>query len=183
MDQFGEDILRGLLPDLVPSDSDDGLIDGSSITDIDVPFTGSARRVLERCARYVDDAGPNASLVDMMMLAFHNTPECAVAHLMPEDEVLSEELLARLEQLLGSDRSMTSADRRPNVDPRLERVIIRAKRDAFRRSHPEVSSVHLLWALIRERSGAQIHAWERAADDSRRFSSTDTNAAHHLQDD
>ena len=169
MDHSGEDILGGLLPDLAPPEMDDALLDDASNPNIDVPFTPSAQRILDHCSLYVDRAGNQAKLVDLMMLAFQNTRECAVAHLLPDGDLMSEDLLARLEHLLGGDLTVTAPDRRPNVDPRLERVIIRAKRDAFRRSHPEVSSIHLLWALIRERSGAQVYAWERAAVDVQRF--------------
>ena len=75
-----------------------------------------------------------------------------------EHDLSSESMLSALQFVLGTDAKQIP-DHHPS--PRLERVIIRAKREAFRNHHPEVSTLHLLMALIRERAGVALYALER----------------------
>jgi ATP-dependent Clp protease ATP-binding subunit ClpA len=71
--------------------------------------------------------------------------------LIAEHDSSSENVLSALQSMLSSPDRPALTDQ---PQPRLERVIIRAKREAFRHRHPEVSTLHLLMALIRERAGA-----------------------------
>lgn len=115
--------------------------------DIDVPFTAAAERVLARCVDSLGD-GRDLVLTDRLLRAISDTPESAAAQLIDEHGKSGEELLKALQVLLGRG---ANAATHANT-PRLERVVIRAKREAYRRRHAEVSTLHLLMALLRERS-------------------------------
>ena len=145
MDHVGEDTLAQLPPDLMTSDDTD------LPADIDVPFTPAAQRVIERSVELADMVGGDAIVTEHLLLAITSTPECAAAQLIAEHDSSSESVLSALQSMLGDTSRLASADQ---PQPRLERVIIRAKREAFRHRHPEVSTLHLLMALIRERAGA-----------------------------
>ena len=152
MDHIGSDILAGMPPDLIPDETLDQMMASDpdlSMPDIDVPFTPAAQQVIDRCLEMADLVGGNAVLSEHLLLAIASTPGCAAAKIIAEHDLSSDNLLSALQTLLGSESS-TSAGRQES--PRLERVIIRAKREAYRHSHAEVSSLHLLMALIRERA-------------------------------
>ena len=120
-------------------------------SDIDVPFTPAAQRVIDRCVDSLAD-GDGGYLTDCLLRAISETPESAAAQLIGEHGRSGDELLAALQPLLGRD---TPEPSQPGP-PRLERVVIRAKREAFRRRHTEVSTLHLLMALLRERVTAPL---------------------------
>ena len=145
MDHVGEDTLAQLPPDLLSAD------DAELPADIDVPFTPAAQRVIERSVEMADLVGGDAIVTEHLLLAITSTPECAAAKLIAEQDASSDSVLAALQSMLG-DAARPAAREQPQ--PRLERVIIRAKREAFRHRHAEVSTLHLLMALIRERAGA-----------------------------
>jgi ATP-dependent Clp protease ATP-binding subunit ClpA len=155
MDHIGDDILAGIPPDLIPDTRVDAPLTEdvaeSTGPDIDVPFTSAAERVIERCVEMAELVGGDAILAEHLLLAIAGTPECAAAKLIAEHDLSSESMLSALQLVLGPEAKPIS-DRHPN--PRLERIIIRAKREAFRHGHAEVSTLHLLMALIRERSSA-----------------------------
>ena len=98
-----------------------------------------------------DLVGGEAIATEHLLLAITSTPECAAAKLIAEQDASSDSVLSALQTMLGDAAQPVSADQ---PQPRLERVIIRAKREAFRHRHAEVSTLHLLMALIRERAGA-----------------------------
>jgi ATP-dependent Clp protease ATP-binding subunit ClpA len=162
MDHFGEDTLAGIPPNMVSAETNDSSsADATHYTaspDIDVPFTPSAQRVIDRCVELADLVGGKAILTEHLLLAIAATPECAAAKLIAEHDHSSESMLSALQFVLGSD-ARPIPDHHPS--PRLERVIIRAKREAFRHQHREVSTLHLLMALIRERAGLALYALER----------------------
>ena len=162
MDQFGEEMKALLPPDLVPTRSDSIANSGpAAASDIDVPFTPSAKRVIDRCAENADKRSPESLLTEDLLDAILATPECAAAKLISEHGWTTDELLTVLQFILGKETVPATPAGSPS--PRLERVIIRAKREAFRHHHPEVSSLHLLWALIRERSGIVTDTLDRPA--------------------
>ena len=162
MDHFGEDTLAGVPPNLMAGDPTEPATpashDVTQAPDIDVPFTPSAQRVIDRCVELADLVGGKAILTEHLLLAIASTPECAAAKLIAEHDLSSESMLAALQFVLGNETKLVP-DHHPS--PRLERVIIRAKREAFRHHHPEVSTLHLLMALIRERAGVALYALER----------------------
>jgi len=144
MDQYSEaDLsLSPGAPGLESEKADHRLSD-----DIDVPLTAAAERVLARCVDSLGD-GRDLVLTDRLLRAISDTPESAAAQLIDEHGKSGEELLKVLQVLLGRG---ANAATHANA-PRLERVVIRAKREAYRRRHAEVSTLHLLMALLRERS-------------------------------
>lgn len=157
MDHIGEDTLAGIPPNVVSAEqiaspAMDALQSAAS-PDIDVPFTPAAQRVLDRCVELADLVGGEEVMTDHLLLAIASTPECAAAKLIAEHDHSSESVLSALEFVLGKDATANSERK---VAPRLERVIIRAKREAYRHRHREVSTLHLLMALIRECGGASI---------------------------
>jgi ATP-dependent Clp protease ATP-binding subunit ClpA len=147
MDQFSEDNPAGPLPDLGAQAQPVGV----TADDIDVPFTPAARRVLDRCVDALAD-GQDEVLADSLLRAIADTPESAAAQLIEEHGQSGDELLAALQALLRDG----VADQEPTPSPRLERLVIRAKREAFRHSHREVSTLHLLMALLRERAASAL---------------------------
>jgi ATP-dependent Clp protease ATP-binding subunit ClpA len=162
MDHFGEDTLAGIPPNLIADEPvDSTMADATHYSpspDIDVPFTPSAQRVIDRCVELADLVGGKAILTEHLLLAIASTPECAAAKLIAEHDHSSESMLSALQFVLGTD-ARPIPDHHPS--PRLERVIIRAKREAFRHQHREVSTLHLLMAMIRERAGLALFALER----------------------
>jgi ATP-dependent Clp protease ATP-binding subunit ClpA len=157
MDHIGNDILAGIPPDLIPDEPAEILAAGDadlSVPDIDVPFTPAAQQVIDRCLDLADLVGGSAILSEHLLLAIASTPGCAAAKIIAEHDLSTDNLLSALQTLLGNE---SSAPPGRQESPRLERVIIRAKREAYRHSHAEVSTLHLLMALIRERAsyGAQ----------------------------
>lgn len=164
MDQVGSEAIPEFRPDLDLEHRVSTPTAEIPLADIDVPFTASAQRVIERCRTYVECATDlGCDLTDHLARAFWNTPECTVAKLMNEDGVLSAEFIASLEAMLGATYGVSPDGESCAANLRLERVIIRAKREAYRRRHTEASSMHLLWGLLRERSGPAIYEWEQAA--------------------
>ena len=164
MDQVGSEVITEFRPDLVSDACLAPPVDEIPLADIDVPCTASAQRVIERCRTYVEcTSALESDLTDHLARAFWNTPECTVAKLMNEDGVLSAEFIASLEAMLGATYGIAPNGESCSANLRLERVIIRAKREAYRRRHMEASSMHLLWGLLRERSGPAIYEWEQAA--------------------
>ncbi len=162
MDHIEVDVLAGIPPDVMSAAYDDlefGSFDGGG-PGIDVPFTEVAQRVLDRSEEFAEFVGSDAVLTEHLQLAISSTPECAAAKLIQEHQGSSESLLSALQFVLGAFGPPNSEN---CVSPRLERVIIRAKREAFRHKHPEVTTVHLLMALIKERSGAAGFPWETPA--------------------
>ena len=150
MDHFGEDTLAEIPPGALADERGQDRL--AEAPDIDVPFTPAAQRVIERSAELADLVGGQAVVTEHLLLAITSTPECAAAKLIAEQGSSSGNVLSALQSVLGGDDT-------PAVDqenPRLERVIIRAKREAFRHRHAEVSTLHLLMALIRERAGAGV---------------------------
>ena len=145
MDHVGEDTLAQLPPNFTMDDEAD------LPADIDVPFTPAAQRVIERSVEMADMVGGDAIVTEHLLLAITSTPESAAAQLIAEHDSSSANVLAALESMIGGPDRPAIVDR---PEPRLERVIIRAKREAFRHRHSEVSTLHLLMALIRERAGA-----------------------------
>ena len=150
MDHFGEDTLAGIPPSMM--DGESGRDRLGVAPDIDVPFTPAAQRVIERSAELADLVGGQAVITEHLLLAITSTPECAAAKLIAEQGSSSDSVLSALQSVLGGDDKPAAEQE----NPRLERVIIRAKREAFRHSHSEVSTLHLLMALIRERAGAGV---------------------------
>ena len=145
MDHVGEDTLAQLPPNFMTTD-------GVELpADIDVPFTPAAQRVIERSVEMADMVGGDAIVTEHLLLAITSTPECAAAQLIAEHDSSSESVLSALQSMIGGPDQPRTTDQ---PEPRLERVIIRAKREAFRHRHSEVSTLHLLMALIRERAGA-----------------------------
>ena len=173
MDHIGEDTLAGIPPDLISDGRDDSsardIPQASATPDIDVPFTPSAQRVVARCVELAELVGGGAVLTEHLLLAIASTPECAAAKLISEQEHSSEATIAALKSMLGTDNRATS-DRR--ASPRLERIVIRAKREAFRHRHREVSTLHLLMALIRERADLAPFGLERPGAGFQKFAST-----------
>jgi ATP-dependent Clp protease ATP-binding subunit ClpA len=145
MDQFSEENLAGPLADVIAQAE----LAAESAEDIDVPFTPAARRVLDRCVDALAD-GHDDVLADSLLRAIAETPESAAAQLIEEHGQSGDELLAALQAVLRHGAS----DHEPTTSPRLERLVIRAKREAFRHSHREVSTLHLLMALLRERGAS-----------------------------
>ena len=162
MDHFGEDTLAGIPPDLISGDSERSPVadrpEPAALPDIDVPFTPSARRVIDRCVELADLVGDTAVMTEHLLLAIASTPESAAAKLIAEHDHSSENALSAIQSILDKDTQPTSEHR---STPRLERVIIRAKREAFRHRHREVSTLHLLMALIRERAGLAFCGLDR----------------------
>jgi ATP-dependent Clp protease ATP-binding subunit ClpA len=148
MDHFGEDTLAELPPDVMAGEP--GRARLVETPDIDVPFTPAAQRVIERSAELADLVGGEAVISEHLLLAITSTPECAAAKLIAEQGSSSDSVLSALQSVLGGEDTPHAEQE----NPRLERVIIRAKREAFRNCHSEVSTLHLLMALIRERAGA-----------------------------
>jgi ATP-dependent Clp protease ATP-binding subunit ClpA len=163
MDHFGEDTLAGIPPDLISAERADRLasdaLQPAASPDIDVPFTPSAQRVIDRCLELADLVGGKAVMTEHLLLAIASTPECAAAKLIAEHDHSSENALSALEYVLGKG---VAAKEDHQAGPRLERIIIRAKREAFRHRHREVSTLHLLMALIRERAGLALPGLERS---------------------
>lgn len=162
MVHFGEETLAGIPPNLISATDDDAPAVESpppATPDIDVPFTPSAQRVIDRCVEFADLVGGNAVLTEHLLLAIASTPECAAAKLIAEHDHSSESTMSALKFMLDKDAHVSSENR---ASPRLERIIIRAKREAFRHRHREVSTLHLLMALIRERAGLAPSAFERS---------------------
>jgi len=163
MDHIGE-MMSAFVP---PADVTSGYVQHTlaeiPLPDIDVPITPAAQRVIDRCAWYVETSYDDSlDLADHFARAFWDVPECSVAKMMNDDGVLSNQFISCLETLLGETWGTASySSTQPIL--RLERIIIRAKREAYRRRHSEVSSMHLLWGLMRERSGPVIYQWEQAA--------------------
>jgi ATP-dependent Clp protease ATP-binding subunit ClpA len=150
MDHFGEDTLAEIPPSVLNGER--GQDRPAETPDIDVPLTPAAQRVLERSAELADLVGGHAVVTEHLLLAIASTPVCAAAKLIAEQDSASESVLSALQSVLGSADKPAGEEQ----NPRLERVIIRAKREAFRHSHSEVSTLHLLMALIRERAGAGV---------------------------
>ena len=177
MDHIGEDTLAGIPPNLISDEAVDSAVADathySPSPDIDVPFTPSAQRVIDRCVELADLVGGKAILTEHLLLAIASTPECAAAKLIAEHDHSSESMLSALQFVLGTD-TRPIPDHHPS--PRLERVIIRAKREAFRHQHREVSTLHLLMALIRERAGLAVYALERAGSGYQKIAHANNNA-------
>jgi ATP-dependent Clp protease ATP-binding subunit ClpA len=178
MDQSGEDILAGMPPDLISTESPAAALSdecGDSVApDIDVPFTPAAERVIDRCLELADLVGGSAVMTEHLLLAIASTPESAAAKLIAENDLSSEGLLAAMQVMLGADNSTLPAN---PTTPRLERVIIRAKREAYRHRHSEVSTLHLLMALIRERAGLAMLTLDRTANGYQRLANAPRHAA------
>ena len=119
MDHVGEDTLAQLPPDVMAGDEAD------LPADIDVPFTPAAQRVIERSVELADMVGGDAIVTEHLLLAITSTPECAAAQLIAEHGSSSEGALSALQSMLGDTARPAAADQ---PQPRLERVIIRAKR-------------------------------------------------------
>ena len=148
MDQFSEETLPGPIPEL-GSRADFNEINDTE--DIDVPFTPAARQVIDRCVDSLAD-GDEQALTGCLLRAISETPRSAAAQLIEEHGESGEHLLTALQALLGCE---SRCGEQP-ASPRLERVVIRAKREAYRRQHTEVSTLHLLMALLRERSSSPM---------------------------
>jgi ATP-dependent Clp protease ATP-binding subunit ClpA len=178
MDHSGEDIQGGMLPDLIPTDVPAAALSDQSpdtvTPDIDVPFTPAAERVIERCLELADLVGGSAVMTEHLLLAIASTPESAAAKLIAEHDLSSEGLLAAIQVMLGTDGASVPANASP---PRLERIIIRAKREAFRQRHSEVSTLHLLMAVIRERAGLAAHRGDRSTSGLQRLANATRFAA------
>ena len=143
MDQFSAENLSVLVLDVDAAE----LAEQFGSKNIDVPFTPAARRVLDRCVDSLAD-GEEAIFTDHLLRAISATPESAAAQLIDEHGDSGAELLTALQRMLGQN----ARDGDIETSPRLERVVIRAKREAFRHRHSEVSTLHLLMALLRERN-------------------------------
>ena len=164
MDHIGDMLSASMPPSAASSGHPNQQFGDLPLSNIDVPLTATAHRLIERCAWYVQTSfDDRLDLIDHFFCAVRETPECTVAKLLNEDGILPAEFISSLEMMLGDSMgtSRTAWSGEPNL--RLERVIIRAKREAYRRRHTEVSSMHLLWGLLRERSGPVIYEWEQAA--------------------
>lgn len=152
MDQIDVEVQVGIPPDFVP-----GLFDEEPVEaviagpDIDVPYTAVARHVLDRAEEFAYLIGGEAILTEHLLLAISATPECAAAKLINEFRGSTDSLLSALEFIVGI-AGPPLATNQPS--PRLERVLIRAKREAYRMKHSHVNTLHMLMALIRERQGA-----------------------------
>jgi ATP-dependent Clp protease ATP-binding subunit ClpA len=178
MDQSGEDIQAGIPPDLIPTGAAADVLSDQCADavapDIDVPFTPAAERVIERCLELADLVGGSAVMTEHLLLAIASTPESAAAKLIAEHDLSSEGLLAAIQGMLGGDSAATPVN--PST-PRLERIIIRAKREAFRHCHTEVSTLHLLMAVIRERAGLATNSGDRTGSGYRRLADATRFAA------
>jgi ATP-dependent Clp protease ATP-binding subunit ClpC len=152
MDQIDVDVQVGIPPDLVQDLLEDEPTEASIFEpDIDLPFTAVARRVLDSAEDFAGMIGGHAILTEHLLLAISATPECAASKLISEFRSSSDSLLTALEFIIGIGSPPPAATQ---PSPRLERVLIRAKREAYRMNHTHVNTLHLLMALIRERQGA-----------------------------
>jgi ATP-dependent Clp protease ATP-binding subunit ClpA len=156
MDQIEVDVLNGMPASLLKPqmEIDDFAESVERETGIDVPFTAAAQRVLESAEEFAHLIGGQAILTEHLLLAISSTPECAAAKLIQEHRGSTQSLLSALEFVIGS-AGPPPPDFVPS--PRLGRVITRAKREAFRHNHTEVTTLHLLMALIKERQGAACY--------------------------
>ena len=160
MDHIGETMTPGTPTDHVQIGMSIPGPDCASVgsSDIDLPLTATAQYAVELCALYAETSrDPSLDLVDHLFRAFRDTPGNTVADLMDEDGLPTPALVACLNALVGGD---WNADRTRLPALRLERVIIRAKREAWRRRHDQVSCLHLLLGLAREQLGAVVYDWE-----------------------
>lgn len=157
MDHFEVTVPDGMPPDLMTAALEEHEIDAELAVEpgIDVPFTPVAQRVLDRCKDFADLIGGKAVLTEHLLLAISSTPECAAAKLIQEHRGSSESLLSALQFVLGA-AGPPPPEHLPS--PRLGRVIVRAKREAYRQNHSEVSTLHLLMGLIKERQGPACFA-------------------------
>jgi len=164
MDHFGDIMTATVPPNAATSGHAQRSFGDLPLPNIDVPLTAAAQHLIDRCSWYVQTSFDDSlDLVDHFVCAVRETPECTVSKLMNEEGIFPTEFITAIEQMLGDSWSGSSSSFSAEPNLRLERVIIRAKREAYRRRHTEVSSMHLLWGLLRERSGPAIYEWEQSA--------------------
>lgn len=152
MDQIDVEVQVGIPPDLVSGLFAEEPVEAITLEpDIDVPYTAIARRVLDSAEDFANMIGGQAILTEHLLLAISATPECAAAKLINEFRGSTDSLLSALEFIIGIAGPPLAVNQ---PSPRLERVLIRAKREAYRLNHSHVNTLHMLMALIRERQGA-----------------------------
>src|SRR3954471_10304111 len=101
MDHIGADVMTSLPLDFGSSGQSYVATDETPLPDIDVRFTVSAQRVIDRCKHSIQTSH-EPDLTGHMTRAFWDTPECSVAKLMSEDGMLSDEFVSCLELMLGT---------------------------------------------------------------------------------
>lgn len=151
MDQIELDVQVGIPPEVMAGVLQEEPVQAfMTEPDIDVPYTAIARHVLDRAEEFAEMIGCEAVLTEHLLLAISAIPECAAAKLINEFRGSTQSLLSALEFIVGLAGPPVASQQ---SSPRLERVLIRAKREAFRMNHSHVNTLHMLMGLIRERQG------------------------------
>ena len=114
-------------------------------------LSAATTAVLRAANELAVSRGNESVTADDLFAALVTTP-CAASNLLVEIKMTGEMLAEQLAFILGRG-SADPATVDPVISPRLIRVLDTARLEAGRREATEISTLHLMTALLRERSG------------------------------
>lgn len=124
-------------------------------------LSSCAREALARAAEEARRFGDPYVGTDHVLLALTAIEAAAARRVFAELEVDGERLTARMTFIRGRS---PSADANGEIEmgysPRLQRVLAAAAKDAGKRGHAEIGTLHLLAGLLREKEGLAVFLLE-----------------------
>lgn len=119
-----------------------------------------ARQALERAADEARRFGDPYVGTDHVLLALCGFEAAAAARVFAELEVDGELLAARMAFIRGRAVTSDNGEIAMGQSPRLQRVLATAAKDAAKRGHTEIGTLHLLAGLLREKEGLAVFLLE-----------------------
>jgi ATP-dependent Clp protease ATP-binding subunit ClpC len=116
-------------------------------------MTEAARRALDAASETARGRGDSFVGSDHLLLGLALTGGCAAARLLATLDFSTKRIQTELSFILGAPNGDVPVEDQQPYSPRLQRVIEFAAKECAKRRHPEITTLHLLSGLLRERTG------------------------------
>ncbi len=123
-------------------------------------LSGCAQATLHAARRHAEGLGDPFVGTDHLLIGLASV-ECGAAHqILRSLNVDSERVLTTMRFIRGVDQPNGDAPPELAFSPRLVRVLESAAKDAAKRNHTELGTLHLLSGILREREGLAVFLLE-----------------------
>lgn len=116
-------------------------------------LTPCAREAFEIAEAFAREFGDAFVGTDHVLVGLARIDAGAACRVLNELEITAEKLSVTLRFIRGAAKEPYQGDLEQSFSPRLVRVLELAAKDAAKRNHAEIGTLHLLSGLLRERTG------------------------------
>jgi ATP-dependent Clp protease ATP-binding subunit ClpA len=123
-------------------------------------LTPCARQTLDRASDEAQRMGDPYVGTDHVLLAMVSIDTAAAKRVLEILEIDADRLSGTMRFIRGTDNPPSNGGVEYPYSPRLQRVLESAAKDAVKRSHGEIGTLHLLSGMLKERSGLAVFLLE-----------------------